>query len=189
MVDDRLLRLFDQNLHEAAQKCERLRNRLVFYFKHQQIEAPEDAAQEVLLRLHVGAPTEIATSEDLARLAFGFARNLVHEYRRQDRKDNRFDPLPDNIDRFKPARSRMPDPQEQLLVEEQAEFFEGCLRELSESDRELILWWYERERSSHKEFTEFVGISANALRLRVFQIRKRLRECLKRKSRQSGNLK
>src|SRR5262249_30258225 len=60
---------------------------------------------------------------------------------------------------------------------------ERCLDQLSESNRDLILQYYAFEKrgkaARHRELAQSLGLSSNALRIRVYKIRQKLEACVK----------
>ena len=68
--------------------------------------------------------------------------------------------------------------------------FEDCLGKLSVSDRTFILNYYEdigrAKIDNRKSLSDKLGISQNAVTLRAYQIRKKLRKCIKNRLKQSA---
>lgn len=83
-------------------------------------------------------------------------------------------PLPDNI-------SEQPQAEEEDK-EQHHKCLDQCLDKLSEKDHNLILKYYRWDKQAkidfRKELAEELGISVNALRIKVYHIRKALRACI-----------
>lgn len=135
-----------------------LRRKLLIYFRYRGWPDPWNLADETVARV-VGAMrrTEI---KDINRFALSVAHNVhVDEVERVRRE----------------AAIALPEPVPPAAPDPEAHCLEQCLRRLSSEQRELIeAFFLDRRR---KELAGVLGLSANALRLRVFKLKRTLRAC------------
>jgi DNA-directed RNA polymerase specialized sigma24 family protein len=173
---DALLRRLGPDRERAGLRYEELRQQLIKIFGNRRCASPEDLADEALDRagrrlLEMGP--EFA-GHDAARFVFGVAWTIARESPRR-----RFAvPLLETWE--------VPDPKS--VVEEhghQRELcLERCLQTLNDSERHLILAYYEGEKGakiSHRSAMAVEhGLSSNALRIKIHRITRRLRNCVLR---------
>lgn len=122
----------------------------------------EDAVQETFLRLmRQRGRLEIKTS--LRNWLFICARNLIFNLlkERRETSDGAYVPV------------------EEAEVEVRL-FIEGVLSQLSAEERELILL-REQQQFSIRELAEMLGLSEEAVRVRLFRIRKKMQSLVQRK--------
>jgi len=88
-----------------------------------------------------------------------------------------FLPLPDDIAEWPQA-----DEEDAVDKEQLHQCLDRCLDKLSPNDRDLILKYYRRDKQAkiefRKELAKELGISANALKIKVYHIRKTLGACI-----------
>jgi RNA polymerase sigma factor (sigma-70 family) len=168
-----LLKLANEPL-EAAARYEALRAKLIFYFRRKSLDFPEDLADEVLDRLarRLAEGTEI---DSLAAFAIGIARFVAQEqasrpFQLQVLEETFFDNIP--------ADSHTESEEERFTG------MEHCLNCMPAADVELLEAYYLGDGGSliraRKSMAEALGISPEAVRQRVFFIRRRLRQCMER---------
>jgi len=181
-----LLASLDPDPERAAHKYEDLRHKLVVFFSGRRVLAAEDQADETIDRLS----RRIAEGEpvqDLGRFAYGVARLVLKEFLRRDHRQ-----------RGVLERAGMALPRLATRFDSDAgiECICRCIGRLEAADRELILAYYgsdgregQRER---RDLAGRLGISATALRLRAYRIRRALeasaRRCLDRSPGRGGPL-
>lgn len=160
----------------AGLQYERLRERLLTVFTYRRCPHPEDLADETMDRvarklLEMGDSFE---GPDPSRFVFGVAWNIAKEsfHRHRDVA------LPSTWDM---ADTTKPDDEEDAWSRGQR-CLEECLRSLGQTDRELVLQYYQEEKRAKIDQRSTLarnrGISANALRLRVHRITLQLRQCV-----------
>ena len=172
---DKLLLWLDADRDKAAQKYERIYLRLIRVFSCRSGCTAEDLADETvdvvaskvdwLLENYRGDP---------ALYFYGVAKKIVL----QPPKNKPLPPPP-------PA----PDIDE---IERKCSCLDRCLDEhLSENERQLVLRYHEKTKQEkirvRKQIAEELGISINALRIRVCHIHSRLRPCIEQCLRQMLN--
>jgi len=170
-----LVKLGDEPL-QAAARYEALRTRLIFYFRRRCLDFPEDLADEVLDRL-ARRLAEGAQIDSLPAFAMGIARFVAQEqvsrpFQLQVQEETFFDNIP--------AESRTESEEEKFAG------MEYCLNSLPAADVDLLETYYLGDGGSliraRKSIAERLKISPEAVRQRVFFIRRRLRECMERRT-------
>jgi hypothetical protein len=164
---DKLLLWFDPDREKAAKKYETVQFRLVRIFAAKGCSDPEDLVDESfnvaalkidwLLETYVGDP---------ALYIHGIAKKIFLE------------PKPKPI----PDPPPTPDPVE---LERRSICLDRCLDQVTTSDeRRLILRYHAEEKQqrirTRRELAEELGLSMNALRIRVCHIHARLRPCIQK---------
>jgi DNA-directed RNA polymerase specialized sigma24 family protein len=158
----------------AGTQYEQLRRRLVAVFEYRRCHHPEELADETLDRVarkvqEMGPEFE---GSDPARFVFGVAWNVAREsFRRRSTV-----PLPDGWERMVPMAPKVDDDAREHAC------LDCCLEELAAPERDLILGYHEGDRSARirrrSELAGELGLSANALRLKIHRLTDRLRECV-----------
>lgn len=158
----------------AGERYLQLRQRLVAVFEYRRCPLPEELADETLDR--VARRLQEMGSEfvgsDPARYVFGVAWNVARESFRR------------------PTGAPLPDGWEGRLVASAADDGEGveesclehCLERLSPADKQLVLDYHQGERSARirgrSGLARDLGLTPNALRLKIHRLTSRLRECV-----------
>lgn len=162
-----LLQWLDSDREKAAEKYETIRNRLIKMFALRGFENPEQLTDETFDRVASKAAQLIETYVgDPAIYFFGVARAVMMEGLKR------------------PARDLMPAVimGGQTVSDQTYDCLERCLVQLSETNRDLILQYYASENQSkvtkRLELAQSLGLSSNALRLRVHRIRQALEKCV-----------
>ena len=182
-LPDPFLSLFDTDPRKAEIKLEIVRTKLNFFFRHHVVPEPEDSVQEVLSRVLRNRPETVTTYDDVVKFCFGVARNIALEQRRRfslrTRREIGTEDLPTEAQSEKWNSSRSASPERETLMTERAAIVRACLRSLVPKDRELLLCWYLDERKAHTALGDRLGISANALRIRVLRANRRAADCFR----------
>ena len=162
---EKLLRWLDPDRDKAGLRYEKTRLGLIRFFSCRGCSEAEDLADKTfnvvvtkidwLLENYVGEPTPYF---------YGVAKKLALEPKPKAPPDP--PPLPDKSD-----------------IEERSSCLDQCLeQELSTSERKLLLRYHEKEKGEkiriRKQIAEELGISINALRIRVYWLHSRLRPCI-----------
>ena len=167
---DNLLDLLAQNRDLAADEYKRLRQRLVRFFLTRGISAAEDLADNTLDRI-ANRLDKGEIISDLEGYTFGVAQRVLNETLKQQRRQVN---VADMLISVWPS---LEDSESESLC------LESCLNELSESDRKLILAFYEGEGHAkivnRRILAESMGLSFSTLRVRVHRIRQRLERCIR----------
>jgi len=158
----------------AGERYLQLRQRLVAVFEYRRCPRPEELADETLDRvarrlLEMGSEF---VGNDPARYVFGVAWNVARESFRRPAAL----PLPDGWEGRLAAAAA--DDEEGL----EESCLEGCLSRLSPADKSLVLDYHRGERSDRirgrSGLASDLGLSPNALRLKIHRLTSRLRECV-----------
>jgi DNA-directed RNA polymerase specialized sigma24 family protein len=155
----------------AAAEYQRLHRRLLAFFESHGSLEPERDADETLDRL-ARKLREGHAIRDVPAYLHGLARNVLREtWRRARREEGAREALR--------AVAPAPAPDARLW-----DCFDRCLAELDSERASLLVAYYSAARTSNRawriELAASRGLSANALRIRVFRAREALRESLRR---------
>jgi RNA polymerase sigma factor (sigma-70 family) len=155
----------------AAKKYEELRAHLISYLNRRQCVESEKLADDALTIFMRRLPHLLNKINDPLPYLLVVTRNLYIDY-----ITTRHLSLPENI-------ADLPLVEDEVEEEEQVfEYLDECLQQLSDEERELFLDYFRWEKQEkidfRKELSERLGISRNALRLRIYQIKAQLRLCI-----------
>ena len=165
---DALLDWLDSDREQAGIKYEQIRSRLIKIFTGRGCVDPEDLSDETINRV-TRKLNEIQDefTGDRARYFFGVANKVYMEYLR--RKPPQLPP------------QRLPDPGRAEL---EHRCLERCIDRLSSEDRDLFVRDYgtkgAMQADRRKALADELGISVNALRIRVYRIRTALKKCVEK---------
>lgn len=163
---DPLLALFDPDPEIAAERYALLRKRLIFFFQHGGAIDPENLADEVISRMlrkvWAGATLESGPNA----YAFGVAGNVLLEWRRARQNAE----LPADLPSDAPKPGALYPAETKILVRQ-------ALRNLSPDDRRVFENYHLDDRG---QLAKVLNTTPNALRIRVFRIRKRILEELEK---------
>jgi len=161
-----LLERLDVNPTLAGEEYEKLRSKLIFFFDRKGCPIPNELCDETINRVaqKIGEGCEIP---DLLKFSLGVARLVLLEYWNDPKKD--WDQLDEQL--AVPAIDR------EDFEEQRFECMKKCLQSLSSEDRDLIVKNCSLDKNGKLEMAATMGLTMNALRLRVFRIRAGLRVC------------
>ena len=163
-----MLDWLDSDREQAGIKYEQIRSRLIKIFTGRGCIDPEELADETINRVTTKL-TEIKRefTGDPARYFFGVANMIYREYLRK-----------------RPPQPPPPPTDDSGRAELEYRCLESCIEKLSEEDRALLLKDYgakgRTQAERRKALADDLGISLNALRIRVFRIRVALKECIEK---------
>ena len=167
---DLLLAQLDADRQAAGTKYEVLRRKLIKFFEWRGCSFPEDLADNTLNRV----ARSLETGEKIHNLTaycVGVARRVVLESlraRQYEREAHRS---------ASDSRAQPTHEADQLR-----ECLERCLQKLSPDNLDLILKYYQEDRSAkieaRRDLAAQLGIPLNALRIRAHRIRVRLEDCV-----------
>ncbi len=181
LTEEALNKLLDR-LHsersEAGERYERIRRKLLQFFRWERAEFPEEHADETLNRV----ARKLAGGEqiiDVERYIFGVARMISHEVAQRRLRHKTA------VEEMKHIPAPQVDADEVAL----ASVLWDCLRSLPPDTRTFILRYYEGDKQvrirNRQAMSEELGIPLNALRNRALRLRERLEDCVE-KGRQAG---
>jgi DNA-directed RNA polymerase specialized sigma24 family protein len=166
---EQLLNWLDPSRETAAVKYESIRTRLIKIFYARGCFAAEELADETIDRVtKKSANLASSYSGDPALFFYGVAKKVLLEFSRRPR----YEELPRNI-------TCAPDEETE---DDHAECLDTCLAKLESDQQKLILDYYEGEKQAkidrRKKLQADLGISSEALRVRVLRIRAGLHKCV-----------
>lgn len=170
---ERFLYWLGPDPESAGQKYESIRARLIMMFRARRCVFAEDLADATFERV-VRKLTDLTVefTGDPARYFYGVAKNIYLEYQRQiitERRRAKF---------LLPTKLTDPD------LEDMLEQLDEALNVIPKSDRELILKYYTgsgKNKINHRRaLAQQFGLRPSALRLRVFRIKRELRNYVSR---------
>ena len=161
-----LLNWLDSDREKAGEKYENIRLRLIELFALRGFADAEQLADETFRRVSLKITQTIESYVgDPVAYFYGVARNLMYAKAKNE-----------------PVIATPPEVAERD-PEKQQRCMEKCLDTLSEPDRDLIRRYYflegQKRLLSRTELALSLGVSLNALRLRVHRLRKTLQACVK----------
>lgn len=169
---DKLLIVFGGDRESGSEKYLEIRGNLTRFFEWRGCPFPEDHADETMNRV----AKKVAEGEDIlnpAGYAMGVARLLLLEILKGRQREQS-------------ALTEIGKESEAYEVEDDGEgrltCLRNCLQTLSPDNRELILQYYQGEKSdkiqNRKKLMERLGIPVNTLRMRALRLRERLQGCV-----------
>jgi DNA-directed RNA polymerase specialized sigma24 family protein len=165
---DALLAWLDSDRGQAGIKYEQIRSSLIKIFTGRGCTDAEELADETINRV-IRRIKDIQDEfkGDPARYFFGVAKMVYMEYLRR-----------------KPPQPPSIPPPDTARVELEYRCLERCIERLNEEDRALLLREYgskgRTQAERRKALADELGITLNALRIRVFRIRAALKECIEK---------
>ncbi len=176
---NRFLAWLDPDRDKAALKYEEIRRNLIGIINRRNGPNPGELADKAFDRVIEHLPKIIETyTGEPAKYIIRVAINLCHDERK--RLEN-FAPLPDPNKKISPHTSPGED-DEKREREQLHQCLEVCLGKLPTGKRDLILDYYAkkgREKIENRQrIADYLGISLNALAIRVLRIRETLEACI-----------
>ena len=164
---DALLSWLDPDPEKAGQKYETIRARLVKVLIHRKCSAPEEIADEIINRVAMKVPVIRDTYKgDPANYFYGVVKHVFLEHQRTTQKVEPFDDRLHNILR--------PETTDELAYE----CMDSCMKKLTSANRELVRRYFEEASPEQREsLAKSLGITKNALAVRVFRIMQSLKKC------------
>src|ERR1044072_6404222 len=170
---DRLLVALGGNRDSGGEKYLEIRSNLTRFFEWRGCSFPEDHADETFNRL----ARKIDEGEQILNpggYAMGVARLLLLEILKSRQREQT---ALNEIGTASDAYVATVDDEEDGL-----ECLRHCLQTLSADNRELILQYYQGEKSekiqNRKKLLDRLGIPVNTLRMRALRLRERLQSCV-----------
>ena len=170
--DKLLIALGGGDRESGSEKYLEIRSNLTRFFEWRGCSFPEDHADETINRI----AKKVAEGEEILNpsgYAMGVARLLLLEILKSRQREQSAlteigqasEPIAESVD-----------------GEDRLECLRDCLQTLSADNRELILQYYQGEKSekiqNRKRLIDRLGISVNTLRMRALRLRDRLQGCV-----------
>lgn len=170
-------RAFGADGSGVVERFRSLQSRLVFYFERRHCFDPEELADETLERV-VQKLCEGTEVSDLTSYSYGVARNVFYEYLRREKAKHKYS----DEQRHRPEAASAEDDEEVKARERRLECLDDCMARLKERERWLLSEYYRykgRRKLEHKQkLADELKISREALTLRVFNLKRRLKRCI-----------
>jgi RNA polymerase sigma-70 factor (ECF subfamily) len=154
--------------------------RLLGYFGRQTGDSAlaEDLAQQTLLQMHA-ARRNYATGSDVVPWAFAIARNVLIDAHRRSRKEFLFRATDEDAEALDARVDRSSNPDEVAMTRQMVDAANDVLHRVPEPLR--AAWdLVHREGFSNAETAQALGITENAVKLRLFHVREAVRTALHR---------
>lgn len=169
---DQLLIAFNPDRETAGKKYLELRGHLLRLFEWRGCPFPEEHADETINRV-ARKISEGETIREPAQYAIGVARMLILEIRKRQAKEEI-------------ALSEMANTADTTYefeaLEPRVACLQGCLQRLTPDNRELILHYYQGEKSAkienRRSLTDRFKVPINTLRMRALRLREKLQDCV-----------
>ena len=163
---NKLLRWLDPDPEKAGAKYEKIRLRLIGIFSCRGCYNSEDLADETINVVITKIDWLLENYEGEPALYFYGVGKKIYLGSLKTKPVPEPPPLPDKSE-----------------VEQQCRCLDRCVeQELTESERDLVLRYHEKEKGEkirlRKQIARELGISLNALRIRVHHLHSRLRPCI-----------
>ena len=169
---DKLLIAFGGDRESGSEKYLQIRGNLTRFFEWRGCPFPEDHADETMNRV----AKKVAEGEEIlnpAGYAMGVARLLLLEIVKGRQREQS---ALTEIGRESEAYEAEDDGEGRLTC------LRNCLQTLSPDNRDLILQYYQGEKSekiqNRKKLMERLGVPVNTLRMRALRLRERLQGCV-----------
>jgi RNA polymerase sigma factor (sigma-70 family) len=173
-----LLSWLGSNPESAGKKYEVIRQSLIKIFTWRGFNEPEDLADETINRVTKRLRDILASYKgDPALYFYGVAKNIIREQRRRASREAQV------TESSTPAATPIQWPDETADDPELPyKCMNDCIERLKPKYRELFLRYYSGEphpKTYRKELTRQMGMTPNALRVRIKRIRTWLQKCIK----------
>lgn len=178
---DCLLAYLSTDREEAGREYEAIRRRLIKLFSCRGCSSPEELADETINRVarKLGQGTEIWASQPSAYF-YGFARNILMDYRRRSRREAvSLDLVDESVYCFASPFDIHECNRGRRRLEELLQTLESYIQELPLQYRDIVLKYYDEEPASTVEdrrlLAKSLGIPTSTLRIRMHRIRTKLK--------------
>ena len=169
---DKLLASLGEDQDSAAAKYLEIRTNLARFFEWRGCPFPEDHADETINRVAKRLADGEAI-ENPSGYCVGVARMLLLEINKERAREQRA---------LGEMASSQASPSDASESEGHIECLRSCLQNLPADSRELIVEYYQGEKSTkiknRKNLVERLGIPVNTLRMRALRLRERMRACV-----------
>jgi len=149
----------------TAEEAVRIRVQLMRFLRRCRAQEPEEIAQETLLRILINLRAGLRLHSPVA-----YAQKTAERVLQEDRRIRRRE-TPLEFDIIAPA----PDEHEEALLQ----CIEFCQRQcFSRSERRLLKRFDEADAKDRQRLAQREGLTRNALGIKVYQLRSKLRTCV-----------
>ena len=157
-----LLAWLDPDRDKAGGKYEAIRHRLVTYFTGRGC-LESDVLADYTINVVAGKLPALAEryEGDPAFYFYGVAKKVLHEHLRDGRR-----------------KTKPPSPRQAARTEGGLSCVEECMERLPTHSRRTFEEYHYRDEPGRRKLAEELGISVNALRIRVHRVRAGLQSCV-----------
>jgi DNA-directed RNA polymerase specialized sigma24 family protein len=149
----------------AGEEYEKLRTRLMYFFERRGCRVPAELSDETINRV-ARKVEEGVQINDVFKFSYGVARLVLLEHWNDPKRD--WDQLDERLSSSKSNRE---------LDEHSLGCMEKCLHALPLGERDLIVNNCIRDKKGKEDLAISLGLTLNALRIKVFRIRTKLHSC------------
>jgi DNA-directed RNA polymerase specialized sigma24 family protein len=189
---DQLLGQLDADRERAGEKYERIRQKLMKFFKWRGCQSVEEytdrTIDRVTRKIVEGADLHVS---DPYLYFHGVALNVLREHWREPARElGALDELPAFDTPAQNPYEQQEQQAERLEKEQRLDCLNDCVRELSAVQLDLITRYHETEgldKARRKQLADSLGLPMNALRIRAYRIRVGLETCVENCLRQMGS--
>jgi DNA-directed RNA polymerase specialized sigma24 family protein len=183
---DKLLAILDRDRDRAGEKYQAIRASLLRMFECRGCRTPEQMADETIDRVSRRIEEgETVRAEDPTAYFYGVARHVLKEYFTNLRTTE------SALGSRAPSQNDISDPSQELLSA-RLDCLEGCVAQLPQENREIIIRYYSLEKSEkiadRRDLARALGLSPEALRMRAVRIRRILETCVDDCMKRRGDL-
>lgn len=176
-----LLQKLDPDPHVAGEKYERLRLKLIWFFRDRRCLTPDEQTDKTLDRV----AQKLLDGEEIENInayVYTVARYIFQEYLRTNQPDELNPEILQKSLYSTQTASSHDDPANQLDKEKVHSYLDRCLEHLEPQDRMLIVGYYEGDRSveTRKRLADQLGIAMGNLATKACRIREKLFACIKK---------
>lgn len=156
---------------------ESLRAKLTIFFEIRHCIDPEELADETMQRvvLKICQGTEVS---NLIGYSYGVAKNILKENRRRESVKQAYV----DSQKYRAGSDPIDDEADAQMRERRLKCMEDCLARLKEQGRSLLSEYYKFKGQAklvhRKQMAEDLNISREALSLRVFHLRQKVKRCV-----------
>jgi DNA-directed RNA polymerase specialized sigma24 family protein len=171
---EELLKWFSPDETKAGEEYEIIRSGLERYFRYRGCADPDDLADVTINRV-ASRLLSLDLSENPSKISifYGFAKNIYREYLTRTSKLE-----------FHQDTNYLPFYDLSFEDEENKEFdcLDKCLSKISDEEKQIIIGYYSKDKGDkillRKKMAEQLGITLNALHVRVYRIKNILKLCI-----------
>ncbi len=180
---DRLLEWLDDGADSHGERYLEMRRRLVSYFTRRNRPSADDLADETLNRVaRTLEQSGVIETKPPARYCYVVARFVMLEDIRSERKQAPLDEMRVSDAPRGRSLSLVASDESLVLREQRLDCLDRCLDQLRLDQREIIVEYYRddgrQKIERRRELAARLGISMNALGIRVLRIRDTLSTCV-----------
>jgi RNA polymerase sigma factor (sigma-70 family) len=178
-VFEKLLTWLDADRDCAGERYERLRKKLIAFFLHRHIPAEEWADKTFDRVADLLGKGKDVSAEKQEQYCLGVARNLAREFwHKCENRSKEREPFP--VANDDPVAGRLCQERQQAWLDRKNDCMKESLAQLKPDQKELLLLYYDGDEETRarnrRKLAEELGISEEALRVRVHRARHIVRE-------------